>query len=91
MSLSMLYRASVLALLGGSVFGLWSQGAFEPWLPGPASKRAQVLEGRFATVEEALRLQSAALGQAMGKVSSLQMAQAAEQVLDLLRLRQPTG
>ena len=80
----MLYRASVIALLSGAVFGLWRQGAFEPWMPGPTSQRAQVLEGRLATIEEALRLQSAALGQAMGKVSPLQMAQAAEQELAAL-------
>jgi hypothetical protein len=84
MSLTLLYRASMIALLGGAVVGLWGQGVFEPWMPGPTSQRAQVLEARLATVEEALRLQSSALVQAMGKVSPLQLAQAAEQDLAAL-------
>ena len=84
MMLTTLYRSIVLAVLGAAVFGLWRQGAFEPWLPGPAGQPARLLDSRLGNVEDTLRLQSAALGQALGRAVPLQLAQAAEQELTAL-------
>lgn len=84
MLLTLTFRLTVVALLGGAILGLWRQGAFEPWLPGPASQPAKLLDSRLGALEEAMRLQSTALGQALGKVAPLQLAQAAEQDLAAL-------
>jgi len=84
MMLTTFYRSIVLVLLGAAFFGLWRQGAFEPWLPGPAGQPARLLDSRLGNVEDTLRLQSAALGQALGKAVPLQLAQAAEQELTAL-------
>lgn len=78
------YRALVVLLLGGAVFGLWRQGAFAPWLAAPDGQPVEALATRLSEVETTLQMQSSALGQALGQAVPLQLSQQTEKALSAL-------
>lgn len=73
-----IFRGLVLALLGAVAYGQWRQGLLEPVLPAPAGAALPALDRRLASVESTLRLQSTALGQALGQAVPVQLADTAE-------------
>jgi hypothetical protein len=76
-----IFRGAVIALLSAVAYGQWRQGLLEPVLPAPAGAALPALDGRLQSVESTLRLQSAALGQALGQAVPVQLAEASEAAL----------
>ena len=86
MASTWIYRAVVLALLGTVAYGQWRQGLLEPLLKAPPDAPMPTLDTRLSAVESTLRLQSTALGAALGQAVRVELAAAAEQ--ELARLEQ---